>query len=94
MPEFTQEQYKHALDEHGKLTRFLDAAHTGTADLTLSARADGKGREQPISVTRSACDTLISGAIKRARDLEAKFPIDAWVAPKGSPGKPEKQAEK
>jgi hypothetical protein len=87
----TSEQIIEATNRHGILTRFLDAAHTGTADVIVGARASGRGREQQLSVPRAVAQPIVDHAIAEARKIEERFNIEAWVAPKGVPGKAEKK---
>lgn len=91
---FTPQEYETAQREHQSITQFLDAAHSGTADLLVGARAGGKGREHQVSVPKGECAAIIEARIERARTLEKKYPITPWVAPKGVAGPPVKKAEK
>jgi hypothetical protein len=70
-------------NRHAALTRFLDAAHTGTADLTVGTRANGRGREQQLSVPRAVAKPVIDHALAEARKLEERFNLEPWAAPKG-----------
>jgi len=87
----TTQQLIDASNAHEKLTRFLDAAHTGTADVVISAKANGRGRAQEHSVPRDVARPIVDHAVEQARKLEAEYGIHPWVAPKGAAGKAEKK---
>jgi hypothetical protein len=83
----TTQQLIDAGNAHGKLTRFLDAAHTGTADVVVGAKANGRGRAQEHSVPREVAQPIIDHAVEEARKLEVEYGIEPWRAPKGVAGK-------
>lgn len=90
----TIEQLQHAATEHGRLAAFLDNAHTGTADLTVGARAWGRGPEAQVSVPRAAAGPVVDWAIDAIRRIEVEFGVEPWRAPGAVAGKAEKKGAK
>lgn len=90
----TVETINAATKRHDQLTRFLNNAHSGTADVTVSARNMGKGRAAEASVPRAVAQPVIDYAIEEVRKLEAEFGIRPWAAPKAVHGKPAQSGTK
>lgn len=89
----TPEQIIEAGSTHKRLAAFLDAAHSGTGDLTVSARAMGKGRPQELGVPLAVAQPVIEWAKGEAKKIEVEFGITPWAPPKAVHGKPEKKKE-
>lgn len=87
----TAEQIINAANRHSTLSRFLDAAHSGTADMIVGAKAMGKGREQQVSVPQGVMQPVVEWAISEAKKIEVEFGVTPWNPPKAVHGPAEKK---